>query len=728
LLAAGAALPVVVFAGIVVWQLVAEQREATERRLIETARTQAAAVEREMAATIRTLQALAHSERLEQGDLAAFHAEATHVQRSQPDWYNVILFAPDGRELVSVLRPTGHPPRRVTDTDSFQRVIATRQPIVGNLLRGPIEGPLGVPIRVPVIRDDTLHGVLTAIITPERFANALFRDLPSSDGWTRTISDTHGTVVASSTFQQSVGQPAAPSVLEHTRRVTEGVYREAMVDGQRGYVAFSRGEVSRWTAALAVPIDALDGPLRRSMLALAGIGLLAFVISATGAFVLSRRLTLDIEAAADAAQALAGGALPQLRPSIVSEVRGLGDSLERSAQLLAERQRERDEHLAHADTARREAEAANSTKDQFLAMLGHELRNPLSPIVTALQLLRLRGGTWSRELAVIERQVNHLTRLVDDLLDVSRITRGKVELKQRPIEIHRVVTRAVEMTSPLLEERRHQLTVDVPATGLVVNGDADRLAQVVANLLANAAKYTPTGGHVQVRARRDGDEVAVDVVDDGQGLSPDLVPHLFDLFVQGPRASDRREGGLGLGLTLVRSLVAMHDGRVEAHSDGPARGSRFTVRLPITTARPEVAQEPPAARLPARGRRLIVVDDNRDAAETLAAVLRERQHAVKTAYDGPSALALVDEFVPEVAVLDIGLPVMDGYELARLLREKMGASAPAFIALTGYGQAHDHAASRTEGFQGHFVKPVDVEALLRTIDAGKDRAGAPAFT
>lgn len=716
-----------VFAGIVVWQLVAEQRAATERRLIETARTQAAAVEREMAATIRTLQALAHSERLEQGDLAAFHAEATGVQHSQPDWYNVILFALDGRELVSVLRPMGHPLRRVTDTDSFQRVIATRQPIVGNLLRGPITGPLGVPIRVPVIRDDTLHGVLTAIITPERFASALFRDLPSSDGWTRTISDTHGTVVASSKFQQSVGQPAAPSLLEHTRRVTEGVYREAMVDGQRGYVAFSRGEVSRWTAALAVPVDALDGPLHRSMLALAGIGLLAFVISATGAFVLSRRLTLDIEAAADAAQALAGGALPQLRPSIVSEVRGLGDSLECSAQLLADRQRERDEHLAQANTARREAEAANSTKDQFLAMLGHELRNPLSPIVTALQLLRLRGGSWSREHAVIERQVNHLTRLVDDLLDVSRITRGKVELKQRPIEIHGVVTQAVEMTSPLLEERQHRLTVDVPATGLVVNGDADRLAQVVANLLANAAKYTPTGGHVQVRARRDGDEVAVDVADDGQGLPPDLLPYMFDLFVQGPRASDRREGGLGLGLTLVRSLVAMHGGRVDAHSDGPARGSTFTVRLPVTTARPEVAQEPPAATLPTRGRRLIVVDDNRDAAETLAAVLRERHHAVKTAYDGPSALALVDEFVPDVAVLDIGLPVMDGYELARLLGEKMGASTPAFIALTGYGQAHDHATSRTAGFQGHFVKPVDIEALLRTIDAGKDRAAAPAL-
>src|SRR5207249_2641515 len=340
-------------------------------------------------------------------------------------------------------------------------------------------------------------------------------------------------------------------------------YRDAMPDGRRVYVAFSRSAATGWTAAVAIPVDGLDGPLRRSALALVAIGLLAFAISAAGALVLSRRLTLDIETAADAAQALAEGARPHIAPSIVTEVRRLGHSLERSGGLLDDRQRERDEHVAHAETARQEAESANRTKDQFLAMLGHELRNPLSPIVTALHLLKLRGREWSRELAVIERQVNHLTRLVDDLLDVSRITRGKVELKQRPIEIHSVITKAVEMTSPLLEERQHRLTVDVPAAGLVVNGDADRLAQVVANLLANAAKYTPTGGHVRVRAGGDGNEVAVDIADDGQGLSPDLVPHLFDLFVQGPRTSDRREGGLGLGLTLVRSLVAMHGGRVE---------------------------------------------------------------------------------------------------------------------------------------------------------------------
>ena len=303
-----------VFAGIVVWRLVAEQRLATERRLIQTARTQTAALEREMAATIRILQALAHSEPLEQGNLVAFHAEATRVQKSQPAWYNIILFGPDGHELISVLRPSGHPLRRVTDTESFARVIATRKPAVGSLLRGPIDGPLGVPIRVPVRPEDKLHGVLTAVITPEQFADALSPDLPSSDGLTRTIIDTRGTIVASTrTPPQFIGQPATALLLTHIRSLPEGVYRETMPDGQRAYVAFSRSEVLGWTAALAIPVDALDGPLRRSALALVGIGLLAFVVGATGALILSRRLTLDIEAAADAAQALAGGAGPQLR-------------------------------------------------------------------------------------------------------------------------------------------------------------------------------------------------------------------------------------------------------------------------------------------------------------------------------------------------------------------------------------------------------------------------------
>jgi signal transduction histidine kinase/ActR/RegA family two-component response regulator len=454
-------------------------------------------------------------------------------------------------------------------------------------------------------------------------------------------------------------------------------------------------------------------------LALAALGALAFVISAAGAVALSRRLTRDIGAAADAAQALADGSGPQIVPSIVTEVRRLGHSLDLSAGLLDQRERERDEHVAHAEAARREAETATRTKDQFLAMLGHELRNPLSPIATALHVLKLRGEHKSRELAIIERQVVHLTRLVDDLMDVSRITRGKVDLTPRPIEIHSVIMQATEMTSPLLEQRQHQLSIDVPASGLVVNGDVDRLAQVFANLLSNAAKYTPHGGHVKVRAQREDEDIVIRVADNGQGLAGDLVPHVFDLFVQGAQTADRREGGLGLGLTLVRSLVALHHGRVQAHSDGPGRGSTFTVRLPaaIGAAAAAAGNAPLTAPQTSKPLRLLVVDDNVDAAEMLAGVLRDQQHSVTIAHDGPTALAAAEAFAPHVAVLDIGLPVMDGYEVAAQLRQRMGAAVPAFIALTGYGQAHDRARSRAAGFHEHCVKPVDIDVLLRAIDS-----------
>jgi CheY-like chemotaxis protein len=352
-------------------------------------------------------------------------------------------------------------------------------------------------------------------------------------------------------------------------------------------------------------------------------------------------------------------------------------------------------------------------------MLGHELRNPLSPIATALHVLKLRGEHRSRELAIIERQVVHLTRLVDDLMDVSRITRGKVDLTPRPIEIHSVIMQATEMTRPLLEQRQHQLSIDVPASGLVVNGDVDRLAQVFANLLSNAAKYTPHGGHVKVSAQREDEDIVIRVADNGQGLAGDLVPHVFDLFVQGPQSADRREGGLGLGLTLVRSLVALHHGRVQAHSDGRGRGSTFTVRLPaaVGAAAAAAGNAPLTAPQASKPLRLLVVDDNVDAAEMLAGVLRDQQHSVTIAHDGPTALAAAEAFAPDVAVLDIGLPVMDGYEVAAQLRQRMGAAVPAFIALTGYGQAHDRARSRAAGFQEHCVKPVDIDVLLRAIDS-----------
>ena len=378
---------------------------------------------------------------------------------------------------------------------------------------------------------------------------------------------------------------------------------------------------------------------------------------------------------------------------------------------------ERAHALAHAETARAEAERAVRAKDEFLAMLGHELRNPLAPIVTALELIKRRQPS-TRELEVVERQVQHVVRLVDDLLDVSRITRGKIELKKEPVELGRVIAEGVEIASPLYEERRHLLDVDVAPSGLLVEGDETRLAQVVANLLTNAAKYTPPGGRVTVSAAREGNELVVRVEDNGIGISAELLPRVFELFVQGDRPVDRAEGGLGLGLALVRSLVQLHGGSVTATSAGVARGSEFVVRLPALDGGRAAARAADGARTPrtVTPRRVLIVDDNEDAAEMLAEMLRVEGHVTRVAYDGPSALQLVaDGFRPELAILDIGLPVMDGYELAVKLRQSLAGAAPKMVALTGYGQEHDRARSARAGFALHLVKPVTPERLLAFV-------------
>jgi signal transduction histidine kinase/ActR/RegA family two-component response regulator len=373
---------------------------------------------------------------------------------------------------------------------------------------------------------------------------------------------------------------------------------------------------------------------------------------------------------------------------------------------------------------RRELEAAlrlaDRRKDEFLAMLAHELRNPLSPMLTALQLLRLRGE-GGNEREVVERQVRHLSRLVDDLLDVSRISQGKIRLDRSRIELSAVLAKAVEMASPLVEQRGHALAVEVPQEGLAVDGDPVRLAQVFANVLSNAAKYTDTGGNIALTAVRDAEEVVVSIRDDGIGISPDVLPTVFDLFVQGERGLDRAQGGLGIGLTLARNLLELHGGSIRAASAGVGAGSEFEVRLPLAVPEPPRAQArhgKNGTRASAPARRVLVVDDNEDAAEMLAEALRWLGHEVAVANDGASALGMVASFRPDVALLDIGLPGIDGYELARALRARL-SPAPRLLALSGYGQDRDRVQSREAGFDVHLVKPVDLEVLATLLDARK---------
>jgi signal transduction histidine kinase/ActR/RegA family two-component response regulator len=393
---------------------------------------------------------------------------------------------------------------------------------------------------------------------------------------------------------------------------------------------------------------------------------------------------------------------------------------ERTARWRAERAEEESKRLlAERQELLRKAEAASRAKDEFLAILGHELRNPLAPIVTALDLMKARGGAPERELAVIERQTRHLVRLVDDLLDVSRIARGLVTLEKEPIELAEVVEKAIEMAEPLIEQRTQRLEVEVEP-GLVVYGDSTRLAQVVGNLLTNAAKYTPAGGSIDVRGAREGEDAVVRVRDTGVGIEPAMLPAVFDMFVQERQALDRARGGLGLGLTIVKSLVEAHGGTVSAHSEGPGKGSEFSIRLPAARVRASTPRiEMPDVASARTGMRVLVVDDNEDAALLMADALAHKGLDTRTAAEANEALALFDTFHPEVAILDIGLPVIDGYQLARALRARPGGDRLYLIALTGYGQAMDRERALAAGFDHHLVKPVDVATIRRLLDAAR---------
>ncbi|MGQ0764304.1 MAG: ATP-binding response regulator [Gemmatimonadota bacterium] len=404
----------------------------------------------------------------------------------------------------------------------------------------------------------------------------------------------------------------------------------------------------------------------------------------------------------------------ELEQRVVERTSELQDALNRQSELA--------EQLRRADRR----------KDEFLALLAHELRNPLAPVRNAAQVIALRAPQdqqlmWCHE--VIERQISQLTRLVDDLLDVSRITRGKVKLRLELVDLVEIAARAVETSRPVIDAHRQHLYLDLPAEQLMLHGDRTRLIQVIANLLNNAARYQQESGKVELRVRRDGPESVVSVRDEGIGIAPEMLTQVFELFSQGERAPDRAEGGLGIGLSLVKELVELHGGRVTVRSDGPGQGSEFEVRLPAVPVQGSsgTGEQLAVSSGPGNGRekwktgehnaapsRILVVDDSRDAAESMAMLLRLGGHEVSVAHNGVDALKAANDIRPSVIFLDIGLPGMDGYEVCRRARE-MGHARTRIIAVTGYGQDKDRQRAQSAGFDAHVVKPVPYTQLARLL-------------
>ena len=719
LLTACAALPVLVFATLLVVRTSTQERAQVERGMLDVSHALAAALDRELLVSVGVLELLAQSPRLAADDLAGFHVEATRVLAARPTWQSILVVTPDGQQVVNTLLPFGTPLGRVSEPESLVEVVLGGKPVVGSLAPGRVTSQLAVPVRVPVVRDGVLAYVLTAAVRPESLRDVLLRTVPPRDDeWARFFNDRNGMVVARSRDpERSLGHARAQVPLPG--RLSDEFYRDPKTEGADVYVASTRAPFSRWTAGLAVPVAAVDGPLRRSLAVTLGTGLALVALTGAGAYFVGRRIAQRIRAATDSAKALTRGERVPSLASSVQEVAELGDALERSAALLQQREAERGELLTQAEAARREAESANRAKDDFLATLSHELRTPLAAMVGWVRMLRtgrLSEAQAAHGLEVIDRNLTVQTKVIADLLDVSRIIAGKLQLERRPMDVRGAVQEALEQVRHQADDRGVSVATTLPPHAARVDGDPARLVQIVGNLVANAVKFTPRGGRVLVEVSAREREVAMTVADTGIGISAEVLPHIFERFRQADAGGGVR--GLGLGLTIVRNLVDLHDGRIDVFSEGEGRGSRFTVTLPRLTRRLDVPRELPTfdeRRLPREGLRVLVVEDEPDSLEMLTTFLAARGLTVTGAASVEEALVTWTRQPFDALVSDLRMPGRDGYALVREIRARDDGKRVRAVAVSANAAAQDMQQSLLAGFDVHLAKPIDPEDLLTAL-------------
>ncbi|MDQ8021535.1 MAG: ATP-binding protein [Moraxellaceae bacterium] len=716
LLAATGIVPLAIFAALAMVNLAADRRIEAERAALELSRALASAVDAELRSTQAALEMLGLSEHLDNGDIDGFFRIALRSVDNQPSWRSVALTDAQGRTLFQTDYGPHSRGLQMLDQVSLDEVIAGGYPVVGHIIQTR-PGVHAVPVRVPVMRDRKLLFTLTAFLKPDAVRNILSaQKVP--ENWVVTVLDRGLHAVSRSRnndkFIGSTPSDSLRALLE--RYPDEGVAATNTLEGDPVITGLTRLAASRWVVAIGIPADEVQRGTRRSLTAF-GLGVATSFLLCAGLMLLAaRRISRPIEQLRESAMALGRDERVMPLSSGIRELDDLGLALSVASKERRRANREREELRVAEHEALAQAQQASRAKDEFLAMLGHELRNPLAPIITTLEVLRLRGERGVEpQLQVIRRQVSHMTRLVEDLLDVSRITAGRLELNAEPVDIDKVVERALEAVSPLAEKRSRPIGVRLAAEPTWVIGDSERLVQVVTNLLTNALKFTPADQQLDISVERREDSVRILVEDGGAGIAPDLLPRVFELFSQGHQQLARRSGGLGLGLAIVKNLVEMHRGTVAATSAGPGMGSTFTVTLPLVSDIAQQASDEARAEASGPVGRILVVDDNVDAADTLTTALGMNGHTVRTTYDAGSAIKLLDEFQPDLAILDIGLPDMDGYQLAGAIRAHPRASRCVLIALTGYGQRADQERAIAAGFARHLTKPVDWDTLMEIV-------------
>lgn len=719
-MAAAVLLPVALFSAIALGLLMQSEREAAQRGVYETTKLVSVAVEREISAAESTLRVLASSEKLNRGDLAGFHERAVRASAAGKWW--IILYDANGQQLLNSRLPYGTPLPTRAVPGRTEEILARKTLGVSNLYIGSASGRPVVTVDLPVFPETGGPYVLAQAFNPDYFNQAL-ASTNAPPGWIIGLFDGAGTTIARShRAAEFVGKPGNPQMLKLAREQGTGELRHASPEGIDIFDVFVRSPLSRWTVAVGVPMVELDSSAFWAV-SVATFGLLAtLAVGGWIAVLHGRRLSASIERAAEKAARMGRGPVPVEQKLEIEELDALHEALARAnGDLLGEKdarsaaEAERAALYASEQEARALAEAQNKAKDDFLAMLGHELRNPLSAISGAVAVLKLQSrgkdlpGT---SFDIIERQSQHLAHIVDDLLDVSRVMSGKIRLDRRPVDLSGKVRRVLGTLEAAGRTRQHEIVLDLEEAW--VDADLTRLDQIVSNLLVNALKYTPQGGTVTVSVKAEGNDAVLVVKDTGVGIEADLMPRIFDIFVQGTPTLDRAQGGLGIGLSLVKRLVALHDATIEAQSPGPGHGSTFTARFHRIAPPEQVPVAEPPVQVP-QLTRVLVVEDNPDSRSTLVELLSLSGYDCVEAADGLEAVAKAPEARPDIGVLDIGLPGLTGYEVAMRLRADPRTKHMRLVALTGYGQDSDRQRSLAAGFDAHLVKPAAPDVLLKTM-------------
>ena len=669
LLVAAAVLPLMTFSTIMTVVFWRQQRAAFEDRFIERVRAVSIALDREHLATVSALRGLAESATLDGGDLSRFQSRAREVLAGEESWSAVTLLDLGGRGLVRIPGRSGAPVPSLNDSATFRRVLETGQPAISGLVTSPGRGGYATYIAIPVTRGRALRYVLVAEID-QRIWLRFLSLYPVAPEATMTLLDQNRIVMARTLSNDKwIGRPPSPTLYAKSAELPLGVYRNVGLEGQWFYSAHSRASLSGWSVATGVPVGSVEASLRGSLVAMlvgiAGTGALAIGL----VIVLGRRIEQPIRRLAGLARSLARSDTDpsRVRVSNVREVDEVAATLVEAAELIQRRSAELDEALAKETAARAQAEDASRSKDEFLAMLGHELRNPLGAISSATAVLDHAGrseAAAARARAVIARQVRHLVGIVDDLLDVARVTTGKISLHRQVVDLASIAQGCLNTLRASGRLAGHEVAlVAEPAWAEI---DVTRIEQVLTNLLVNAVKYTPASGAIRLGIGAEADQAVIVVRDTGIGITAGMLPRIFDLFVQSDSALDRAQGGLGIGLTLVRKIVELHGGSVQASSDGPGQGSTFTVRLPL--AAPPAPPHAAAAAAKAGSGRILIVEDNDDAREMLHAMLELWGHDVDDARDADSALACLQQREPD------NCPA--GYRAARVRRIRAGEAVP----------------------------------------------------